>query len=85
MNDEKYTEIILKITAELSSLNQNMKTTLDRLSNHELRIMDLEKTKGEHGLLKEIVPWIVKALVICCGALATLTGAGAILKPILGT
>lgn len=84
MNEDKFTEIILKITSELSALNQNMKTALDRLSNHEIRLMDLEKKKGSNGLLNEIVPWLVKGLVICVCVIATLSGAGAILKPLLG-
>jgi len=84
MNEDKLTEIIIKITSELSSLNQNMKTTLEKLSNHELRIMDLEKNKGDGNVLKEIVPWLVKGLIISLGVIATVSGAGAILKPILG-
>lgn len=35
MNDDKMTELIIKITSELASLNANMKSVLDKLSSHE--------------------------------------------------
>ncbi len=35
MNDEKITEFFIKLTGELSSLNANMKSVLEKLTNHE--------------------------------------------------
>lgn len=35
MTDERMTEFIIKLTGELSALNTNMKSALDKLSDHE--------------------------------------------------
>lgn len=45
MTDEKMTEFIIKLTGELSALNANMKSALDKLSNHEQRLTTLEMKK----------------------------------------
>ena len=45
MNDDTMTELIIKITSELSSLNANMKSVLDKLTSHEQRISALEQNK----------------------------------------
>lgn len=42
MTDEKMTELVIRITSELASLNANMKQVLDKLSSHEQRISALE-------------------------------------------
>ena len=83
MNDEKITDLVIRISSELASLNANMKSTLDKLANHELRLMELEKSKGG-GLKDDVVQWLVKGLVISLSIIAALAGAGAALKPILG-
>ena len=44
MNDEQITNLIIKLTSELASLNANMKGVLDRLSQHEQRLSELEKS-----------------------------------------
>ncbi len=81
MNEQQLTDIILKITSELSALNQNMKSTLDRLANHENRLVELEKNNTK-TFKEEIVQWLVKGLLISLGIIASLTGSGAILKNI---
>lgn len=45
MNDDKMTDLIIKITSELSCLNANMKSVLDKLTSHEQRISALEQNK----------------------------------------
>ena len=35
MNEEKITDLVIKITSELASLNANMKSVLDKLTSHE--------------------------------------------------
>ena len=42
MNEEKITDLVIKITSELASLNANMKSVLDKLTSHEQRITALE-------------------------------------------
>ena len=83
MSEEKFTDLVIRITSELASLNSNMKSTLERLANHETRLMELEKNKG--GSFKdEVIQWLIKGLMIALGIIATSAGAGAVLKPILG-
>lgn len=82
MTDEKMTELIIKITSELASLNANMKGVLDKLTGHEQRISALEQ--GKVGLKDNIVKWLVIALIGSIGIIATLTGSAAIIKSMLG-
>ena len=82
MTDEKMTELIIKITSELASLNANMKGVLDKLTGHEQRISALEQ--GKVGLKDNIVKWLVIALIGSIGIIATLTGSAAIIKAMLG-
>ena len=82
MTDSKITELIIKITSELASLNANMKTMLDKLTGHEQRISALEQ--GKVGLKDNVVKWLVIALIGSIGIIATLTGSAAIIKTMLG-
>ena len=76
------TDLVIKITSELASLNANMKTVLDKLTGHEQRISALEQ--GKVGLKDNIVKWLVIALIGSIGIIATLTGSAAIIKTMLG-
>lgn len=76
------TDLVIKITSELASLNANMKTVLDKLTGHEQRISALEQ--GKVGLKDNIVKWLVIALIGSIGIIATLTGSAAIIKSMLG-
>lgn len=82
MTDSKMTDLVIKITSELASLNANMKTVLDKLTGHEQRISALEQ--GKVGLKDNIVKWLVIALIGSIGIIATLTGSAAIIKSMLG-
>ena len=82
MTDSKMTDLVIKITSELASLNANMKTVLDKLTGHEQRISALEQ--GKVGLKDNIVKWLVIALIGSIGIIATLTGSAAIIKAMLG-
>lgn len=42
MNDEQITEFFIKLNGELSALNTNMRNVLEKLTNHEQRLMNLE-------------------------------------------
>ena len=77
-----FTELAIKITSELASLNTNMKTALDKLADHERRLDNLEQ--GKVGLKDNIVKWLVIALIGSIGIIATLTGSAAIIKAMLG-
>ena len=81
MTDSKMTDLVIKITSELASLNANMKTVLDKLTGHEQRISALEQ--GKVGLKDNIVKWLVIALIGSIGIIATLTGSAAIIKTML--
>ena len=89
MNEEKITEFFLKLTTELASLNTNMKSVLDRLTNHENRLLELElkekENQAKNSLVQQLIPFLVKGLLICLGIIGTLTGSGALLKNILNT
>ena len=82
MTDEKMTEFIIKLTGELSSLNANMKSVLDKLSNHEQRLTTLE-TKKDNDWKVQLLMLLAKATTIGLVALAGVAGAGGILSQLL--
>lgn len=82
MTDEKMTEFIIKLTGELSALNANMKSALDKLSNHEQRLTNLE-TKKDSDWKVQLLMLLAKATTIGLVALAGVAGAGGILSQIL--
>lgn len=81
MNDDKMTDLIIKITSELSSLNANMKSVLDKLTSHEKRISALEQNKI--GMKDTIIQWLVKGLIASIMIIGSLTGASALIKGII--
>lgn len=83
MNQDMFTDLAIKITAELSALNTNMKNVLDKLADHEKRLDDLEK--GKSGSFKDtLIQWLVKGLVASIFVIGSLTGASAMIKQVLG-
>lgn len=83
MNQDMFTDLAIKITAELSALNTNMKTTLEKLADHEKRLDDLEK--GKTGSFKDtLIQLLVKGLVASIFVIGSLTGASAMIKQVLG-
>lgn len=81
MNDDKMTDLIIKITSELSSLNANMKSVLDKLTSHEQRISALEQNKI--GMKDTIIQWLVKGLIASIMIIGSLTGASALIKEVI--
>ncbi|MBQ1569629.1 MAG: hypothetical protein IIZ78_05355 [Clostridiales bacterium] len=81
MNDDTMTELIIKITSELSSLNANMKSVLDKLSSHEQRISALEQNKI--GIKDTVIQWLVKGLIASIMIIGSLTGASALIKEVI--
>lgn len=82
MDDNQVTELIIKITSELASLNANMKSVLDRLTSHEQRISALEQ--GKIGMKDTVIQWLVKGLIASLMIIGSLTGASALIKQVLG-
>ena len=83
MNDDKITELFIKLNSELASLNTNMKTVLDKLTNHEQRLMNLE-TKKESDWKTQLLMLLAKAIVIGAVSIGSLVGAGSIIRSVLG-
>ena len=76
-------DIWVKISSQIGELSANVKTVLEKLTEHEKRIGELEKT-GQHPIKENIVKWLVMALVGSIAVIITLTGSGAILKALIG-
>lgn len=82
MNDEKITEFFIKLTGELSALNANMKNVLDKLTNHEQRLTNLE-TKKEGDWKVSLIMLLAKACVIGLVTVGSLTGASKLIQTVL--
>ena len=82
MTKETIDEILLKFTAEISSLNANMRSVLDKLTSHESRISTLEHNKT--SLKDDAVKWLIRALICSLAITASLTGTSSIIVKIFG-
>lgn len=90
MENDRLTELVITISAELSALNAQTKATLatlskalDTLSNHENRLTKLEVT-DKASIKGDILMLSVKGLVISVCALGALAGAGSIIAKVCG-
>ena len=79
MNQDKFTDLAIKITAELSALNANMKNVLDKLADHEKRIDILERGKN-FSFKDNLIQLLVKGLVASIFVIGSITGASAMIK-----
>lgn len=87
MNQDTFIDLTIKITAELSDLNANMKNVLDKLADHEKRIDDLERGCGKttiYDIKDTIIMWLVKGTVVAFITIGSLTGASALIQKVLG-
>ena len=84
MNEENFTNLAIKISTELASLNTNMNQVLAKISEHDERIRNLENEgKNEtEKFSKQISVWLLKGLLIALGIIATLSGSAGIIKQI---
>lgn len=83
MSDNDHLDIWVKISTQIGELNGFIKTALDKLADHEKRLDDLEKGKGNS--LKDIaIQWLLKGLVASVFVIGSLCGAGSILKSLFG-
>lgn len=83
MNQNMFTDLAIKITAELSALNANMKNVLDKLADHEKRIDDLEKGKNS-SWKDDLLKWLVRGIVASILVIGSLTGAAGLIKGVFG-
>lgn len=83
MNQNMFTDLAIKITAELSALNANMKNVLDKLADHEKRIDDLEKGKNS-SWKDDLLKWLVRGIVASILVIGSLTGAAGLIKSVFG-
>lgn len=81
MNDNNL-EIWVKISQQIGELNGFIKSALDKLTDHERRIGNLEKTGS--NLKDSVISLAVKGLVIAIISLGSVVGAGALIGKILG-
>lgn len=87
MNQDKFIDLTIRITEELSALNANMKNMLDKIADHEKRIYDLERGCGNttiHDIKDTIIMWLVKGTVVAFITIGSLTGASALIQKVLG-
>ena len=73
--------LTIQIVSQLSEMNANMKNVLDRLANHENRLLQLEQEKP--SLKSDVVSLLVKALIIALITIGSLTGAAGLIQRIL--
>ena len=90
IENDRLTELILKISTELAVLNAQSKQQLESISkalatlaNHENRLTKLETT-DKAGLKTTVIEWAVKGLVVAVISLGSIGGAGAVIAKVLG-
>lgn len=81
MTESKLEELVVDVLTQLAALNQNMKSTLEKLTDHERRIDDLEKNK--FGIKDTVIQWLVKGIVVAVITIGSLTGASALIQKVL--
>ena len=74
-------DLTIQIVSQLAEMNANMRTVLERLSNHETRLMTLEKEQPT-SLKSDLVALLVKALTIAVITIGSLTGAAGIIHKV---
>ena len=84
--EERYEKLNDKLDRILDKLESKFQGVDEKLSNHEVRIVVLEThDKSDKGDWKgQIIGLLVKSVVVCSVAIATLAGAGGILAKIFG-
>ena len=94
MNEEKITEYFIDISTKLGSIQQNLSDLSETILKHESRLTLLEQSFHKHLLevannsnnnssfKNEIIKLLCKCLLIGSLTIASLSGAGGILKMI---
>ena len=95
MNDDQIMDVVIKLSTGIAELNANMRTTLDKLAQHESRITVLERDgrdgrgsssgSGLNGDWKEqLLMLLAKAILIGAVSMGSLVGAGSLMKNLIG-
>lgn len=90
MNDDQIMDVIIKLSTGIAELNANMRTTLDKLAQHESRITVLE-SNGNNGRRsfngdwkEQLLMLLAKAILIGAVSMGSLVGAGSLMKSVIG-
>ena len=96
MNEEKITEYFIDISTKLGSIQQNLNDLSETILKHESRLTLLEQNFHKHLLdvannsntpssfKNEIIKLLCKGVLVGSVTIASLSGAGGILKMIFG-
>ena len=96
MNEEKITEYFIDISTKLGSIQQNLSDLSETILKHESRLTLLEQNFHKHLLdvannsntpssfKNEIIKLLCKGVLVGSVTIASLSGAGGILKMIFG-
>lgn len=97
MNEEKITEYFIDISTKLGSIQQNLSDLSETILKHEARLTLLEQSFHKHLLevannnsnnhssfKNEIIKLLCKGILVGSVAIASLSGAGGVLKMIFG-
>lgn len=95
MNEEKITEYFIDISTKLGSIQQNLSDLSETILKHESRLTLLEQkfhkhlldvaNSNDHSSFKnEVIKLLCKGVLVGSVTIASLSGAGGILKMIFG-
>ena len=96
MNEEKITEYFIDISTKLGSIQQNLSDLSETILKHESRLtlleqnfhkhlLDVASNSNTHSSFKnEIIKLLCKGILVGSVTIASLSGAGGILKMIFG-
>lgn len=98
MNEEKITEYFIDISTKLGSIQQNLNDLSETILKHESRLTILEQSfhkhlldvakcssvNGNSSFKNEIIKLLCKGVLVGSVTIASLSGAGGILKMIFG-
>ena len=85
---DEQTKLFIEISRNLGEINSKLGSLCETIARHELRLTELEKMEkvrdGKSNFKDEVVHLLVKGLILAIGTIATMVGAGALLKPLFG-
>ena len=85
---DEQTKLFIEISRNLGEINSKLGSLCETIARHELRLTELEKMEkvrdGKSNFKDEVVHGLVKGLILAIGTIATMVGAGALLKPLFG-
>ena len=96
MNEEKITEYFIDISTKLGSIQQNLCDLSETILKHESRLtlleqkfhkhlLDVANSSNDHSSFKnEIIKLLCKGILVGSVTIASLSGAGGVLKMIFG-